>query len=143
MAQVLPFLNKIREKIRHPTLDPQVEIREKIRAANSDPNILERPCASQEGASMLPRREGRFSRREGGFFEKGGRVLKKRGKVLKKVCLVRGTRTGRLLQRAGGMASQEGGGRVLKNPVPVLRVKCVIFVNKKKTQLGQPFIIWR
>ena len=52
-------------------------------------NVLERPCDSQEGASMLLRREGRFSGREGGFLRRGGGFLKKRGRVLKKVCLVR------------------------------------------------------
>ena len=32
---------------------------------------LERPCASQEGASMLLRRAGGFLRREGGFLRRG------------------------------------------------------------------------
>ena len=34
-------------------------------------SMLERPCASQEGASMLLRREGGFLRREGGFLRRG------------------------------------------------------------------------
>ena len=33
---------------------------------------LERPCASQEGGSMLLRREGGFLRRGGGFLRRGG-----------------------------------------------------------------------
>ena len=32
--------------------------------------FLEKPCASQEGGSMLLRREGGFLRREGGFLRK-------------------------------------------------------------------------
>ena len=57
---------------------------------------LERPCASQEGGSMLLRREGGFLRRGGGFL--------RRGEVLKKRRLVRGTAGGPLLQK-GGVAS--------------------------------------
>ena len=35
-------------------------------------SVLERPCASQEGGSMLLRREGGFLRRGGGFLRRGG-----------------------------------------------------------------------
>ena len=38
---------------------------------------LERPCASQEGVSMLLRREGGFLRRGGGFFRRGGGFLRR------------------------------------------------------------------
>ena len=38
--------------------------------------ILDRPCASQEGASMLLRREGGFLRRDGGFLRRGGGFLR-------------------------------------------------------------------
>ena len=65
-------------------------------------NLLERPCASQEGASMLLN-----SRRA---LQKKERVLKKRGRVLKKVCLVRGTGGGSLLQKGGGGFLRRGGG---------------------------------
>ena len=34
--------------------------------------LLERPCASQEGGSMLLKREGGFLRRGGGFLRRGG-----------------------------------------------------------------------
>ena len=51
---------------------------------------LETRRVSQEGASMLVRREGRFSRREGGVLKKRG------GGVLKKVCSARGTRGGQI-----------------------------------------------
>ena len=51
----------------------------------SEERTLERPCASQEGASMLlrressqdSRREGTFLRREGGFLGRGGRFLRR------------------------------------------------------------------
>ena len=43
-------------------------------------------------------------KKRGRVLKKRGRVLKKRGRVLKKVCLERGTRGGRLLQK-GGVAS--------------------------------------
>ena len=43
-------------------------------------------------------------RREGGVFKKRGRVLKKRGWLLKKICLVRRTGGGLLLQKGGGVA---------------------------------------
>ena len=38
---------------------------------------LERPCASQEGGSLLLRREGGFLRREGGFLRRGGGFLRR------------------------------------------------------------------
>ena len=38
--------------------------------------ILDRPCASQEGASMLLRSEGGLFRREGGFLRRGGGLLR-------------------------------------------------------------------
>ena len=52
-------------------------------------HILERPCVSQEGGSMLL------------SFKKRGRVLKKRGRVLKK--------RGRFLRRGGGFLRRGGG----------------------------------
>ena len=42
-------------------------------------NALERPCASQEGGSMLLRREGGFLRRGGGFLRRGGGFLRRGG----------------------------------------------------------------
>ena len=83
----------------------------KVRSSIEDLQ-LERPCASQEGASMLLRREGGFLRRAGGF-------VKKRGRVLKKVCLARGTGGGPLLQKGGGGFLRRGW--VLKSPVEVLK----------------------
>ena len=44
-----------------------------------------------------------------GALKKRRRVLKKRGSVLKKVCLVRGTGGGRLLQKGGGLLKKGGG----------------------------------
>ena len=58
--------------------------------------ISERPCASQEGGSMLLRREGGFLRRGRGF--------------LKKRRLVRRTGGGPLLQKGGGGFLRRGGG---------------------------------
>ena len=55
---------------------------------------LERPCASQEGASMLLTREAGFSRREGGPLRRGEGFLRRGGGFLRKVCLVRGTGVG-------------------------------------------------
>ena len=40
-------------------------------------HMLERPCASQKGASMLLRRGGGFLRREGGFLRRGGGFLRR------------------------------------------------------------------
>ena len=49
------------------------------------PVKLERPCVSQEGASMLfRRRERRFSRREGGFSRRGEGFLRRRGGFLRR-----------------------------------------------------------
>ena len=62
---------------------------------------LERPCGSQEGASMLLRRQGGFLIREGGF--------------LRRFIFVRRRRGGPLLKKGGGIFKR--GGRVLKNPV--------------------------
>ena len=50
--------------------------------------MLERPCGSQEGASMLSRRQAGFFRREREserFLQKRGRVLKKGERVVKKI----------------------------------------------------------
>ena len=45
----------------------------------------------------------------GRVLKKRGRVLKKRGRVLKKLCLVRGTGGGPLLQKGGGGFLRRGG----------------------------------
>ena len=50
-------------------------------------------------------------------LKKRGRVLKKRRRVLKKVCLVKETGGGPLLQKGGGGRFFKRGGMVLKNPV--------------------------
>ena len=65
------------------------------------PFVLFFPASEYLGASMLFRREGRFSR------------VKKRGRVLKKVCVVRGQEVGGFFRR-GGVASSKGGGGFLR-----------------------------
>ena len=64
------------------------------------PPTLERPCASQEGASMLLRREGKFSRIEGGFLRRGGGFLRRAGGFLR--------RGGGFLRRGGGFLRRGG-----------------------------------
>ena len=58
----------------------------------------------------------RVLKKRGGVLKKRGRVLQKRGRVLKKVCLVRETGGGLLLQKGGGWLLKKGG-MVLKNCV--------------------------
>ena len=81
---------------------------------------LERPCASQEGASRVLKKRRRVLKKRWRVLKKTGRLLKKRGRVLKKVCLLRETGGGPLLQK-GGVLFKKGGGflRTPDNPYPL------------------------
>ena len=62
--------------------------------------IKETQCESGRCIDALKKRR-RVLKKGGRVLKKRGRVLKKRRRVLKKVCLVRGTGGGPLLQKGG------------------------------------------
>ena len=71
--------------------------------------VRESLCESGRCIDALKKR-GRALKKTGRVLKKSGRVLEKRGRVLKKVCLVRGTGGGTLLQNEGGGFLRGGGG---------------------------------
>ena len=77
--------------------------------------IGETLCESGRCIDAFKKRR-RVLKKRGRVLQKRGRVLQKRGRVLKKVCLVRETGDGPLLQKGGGWLLKKGG-MVLKNPV--------------------------
>ena len=117
-THVWPPFGPISAHWQNPILNPlQVEINSSSKEGPGRQNAaLTRtfskrdPCASQEGASMLLRREGRFSRREGGFLRRGGGFLRRGGGFLRRsVPLVWGARRWAAFFRRGRWLLKKGG----------------------------------